>query len=149
MFWEILFLVLLLIALGLGGFALYRWWKFKKMLSYTDKLIGRKVEDLLNLPKGQSGQVPLNIPKKGEVVFYFFGPNCKLCPKQEQEIDKLPKNLKVYKLDVRTKKGKAFASLFRVLVLPTVVVLKNRTIVGYFAPFTTKDKIVQAVQKKV
>jgi len=145
-FWEILFLVLLIISLGLVGFAIYRWWQFKKKLSFTEKLIGKRIEDLVNLPHLKGAQIPLNLPKKGEVILYFFGPKCKLCPKQEEEIKKLPKNLKIYKLDIRTKKGKSFAALFRVMVLPTVVVLKNRTIKGYFAAFTTKDKILESLK---
>ncbi len=144
-FWEILFLILLLIALGVGAYGLYRWWRFKKMLSYTKELIGKRVDDLITLPKGVKGPIPINLPKKGEVVLYFYGPNCKLCPKQEEEIKKLPANLRVEKLDVRTKKGRGFAALFRVLVLPTVVVLKDREIVGYFTLFTGRDKILKAL----
>ncbi len=147
-FWEILFLVLLFGVFGVTAFAVYRWWKFKKLLSYTKDMIGKRVEDLINLPhlKGNV-QLPINIPKKGDVVIYFHGPNCKLCPKQEEEIRKLPKNLKVFKFDVRTKKGRAMAALFRVLVLPTVVVLRDRTIKGYFTAFAPKDKIIESLKK--
>jgi len=64
-FWEILFLVLLIISLGLVGFAIYRWWQFKKKLSFTEKLIGKRIEDLVNLPHLKGAQVPLNLPKRG------------------------------------------------------------------------------------
>ena len=117
------------------------------MLSYTKHLIGKRVEDLVNLPNQKRVSIPLNIPRKGEVVIYFLGPNCKLCSKQKEEIKKLPKNLKIYEFDIRTKKGRLFAAIFRVSVLPTVVVLKNRTIVGYFTAFATSDKIVKVLKQ--
>ncbi len=145
---EILFLLLLLLALGFTAFAVHRWWKFKKMLSYTKEMIGKRVEDLLVIPKkGQGVQIPLNIPKKGTVIFFFTGPNCKLCPKQEEELKKFKKGFKLYKLDIRTKEGKKFAALFRVLVLPTVVVVKDRTIVGYFTTFAPEKKIKEALSR--
>jgi hypothetical protein len=145
-FWDIFLLILFLVAFGITAYAGYRWWKVKKMLSYTKKLIGKRVEDLINVPN-LKGVLPINIPKKGEVVLFFKGPNCKLCPKQEEEIKKLPKNLKVFKFDIRTKQGKAMGSLFRVLVLPTVVVLKDRTIKGYFTAFATQKQIVESLKK--
>jgi len=141
-------LALLAVALGLTGFAAYRWWRFKKKLSYAEEMVGKEVEDLLALPNLRGVQVPINLPKKGEVVLFFTGPGCKLCPKQEKELKKLPSNLRVERLDVRTKRGKALAALFRVAVLPTVVVLKDRTIVGYFTLFTTKDKVLKALTGK-
>jgi len=146
-FWDILFVILFAVALGIATFGLYRWWKFKKMLSYTKDLVGKRIEDLINLPTLKGTQVPISIPKKGEVVIYFYGPNCKLCPKQEKEIESLPKNLKIFKFDVRTRKGKINAALFRVAVLPTVVVLKDRIIKGYFTAFATKDKLIKALKE--
>jgi len=145
-FWDIFLLILFIAAFGITGYAFYRWWKFKKMLSYTKKLIGKRVEDLINVPN-LKGVLPINIPKKGDVVLYFHGANCKLCPKQEEEIEKLPKNLKVFKFDVRTKRGKIMGSLFRVLVLPTVVVLRDRTIKGYFTAFATQKQILDSLKK--
>jgi thiol-disulfide isomerase/thioredoxin len=144
--WDILLLILFLVAFGITAYAGYRWWKVKKMLSYTKKLIGKRIEDLINVPN-LKGVLPINIPKKGEVVLLFKGPNCKLCPKQEEEIKKLPKNLRVFQFDVRTKQGKAIASLFRVAVLPTVVVLKDRTIKGYFTAFATQKQIIENLKK--
>jgi hypothetical protein len=145
-FWDFLIGGLLLGSLAFLAFTAYRWWSFRKKLSYTRKLIGMRVEDLFGrlLPKG--GAAPINIPKKGEVVLFFYGPKCRLCPKQEEEIKKLPKNLKVFKLDVRTKRGKILAALFRVAVLPSVIVLKDREIKGYFTAFTTADKILKSLQ---
>jgi len=144
--WSIIFLVLLAVAFGITAYALYRWWKFKKMLSYTKEMVGKKITDLINLPNAPQGRLPINVPKKGDVVLYFYGAKCKLCPKQEEEIKKLPKNLKVFKFDVRTKRGKVIAALFRVLVLPTVVVLRNGTIKGYFTAFVNKEKIIEALK---
>ena len=147
-FWDILFLLLVLATIGFGAYAFYRWRKFKKLLSYTKDMVGKRVEDLVNLPHLKGVQVPINIPKKGEVILYFYGANCKFCSKQEEELKKLPSNLRVFKFDLRTKKGKMMAALFRVMVLPSVVVIKDRTIKGYFTAFTTKDKIIEALKGK-
>jgi thiol-disulfide isomerase/thioredoxin len=146
-FWEILFLLLLVLVSGFTAFALYRWWKFKKMLSYTKEMVGKRVEELIALPHLKGAAINLHIPKKGEVVLYFYGPNCKLCPKQEEELKKLPQNLKLYKLDIRTKRGKILGALFRVALLPSVVVLKDRVVKGYFTAFVTADRIVKAIKE--
>ncbi|RTZ60754.1 MAG: hypothetical protein DSZ31_01505 [Gammaproteobacteria bacterium] len=145
--WEILFLLLLVLALGFTAFAVYRWWKFKKMLSYTKAMVGKKLEDLIILPQLKGVTVGLNIPKKGEVVIYFYGPNCKFCPKQEEELKKLPQNLKLFKFDVRTKRGKIMGAVFRVSVLPSVIVLRDRVIKAYFTAFATADRIVKAIKE--
>ena len=147
-FWDILLILLFLAVLGISAFSLYRIWKFRKMLSYTKEMLGKKITDLVNLPHLKGAQIPLNLPKKGDVVLYFYGPNCKLCPKQEEEIKKLPKNIRVFKFDIRTKRGKAVAALFRVLVLPSVVVLKNGVIKGYFTAFVPKDKLLKVLKEE-
>jgi len=147
-FWNIVFLLLILATIGLGIYAFYRWRKFKKLLSHTEKMVGKRVEDLVNLPTLKGAQIPVNLPKKGEVVLYFYGPKCKLCPKQEEELKKLPKNVKVFKFDIRTKKGKIMGALFRVPILPSVVVIRDRTVKAYFTAFATKDKIVEALKGK-
>jgi len=142
--WDWILLGLFLITFGVTAYAFYRWWKVKKMLSYTKKMVGLKLEDLI--PPSFKGRVPINIPKKGKVVLFFHGPNCKLCPKQGEEIKKLTKPIRVISYDVRTKQGKAIAALFRVMVLPTVVVLKNGEIVGYFTAFADTKKILKALK---
>ena len=147
-FWDILFLLLIVGTIAFGAYAFYRWRKFKKLLSYTEKMVGKRIEDLINLPTLKGTQIPINLPKKGDVVLYFYGPNCKFCPKQEEELKKLPKNVKLFKFDIRTKKGKIMGALFRVLVLPSVVVIKDRTIKAYFTAFAPKDKIVEALKGK-
>jgi len=145
--WEILFLLLLVLALGFTAFAVYRWWKFKKMLSYTKTMVGKKLEDLINLPHLKVVNLNLPIPKKGEIVLYFYGGNCKFCSKQEEELKKLPQNLKLFKFDVRTKRGKVMGAVFRVSVLPSVIVLRDRVIKAYFTAFATADKIIKAIKE--
>ncbi len=147
-FWDILFLLLVLATIGLGAYAFYRWRKFKKLFSYTKEMVGKRVEDLVNIPSLKGVQVPINIPKKGDVVIYFYGAKCKFCPKQEEELKKLPKNVKLFKFDVRTRKGKITAAIFRVAVLPSVIVLRDRVIKGYFTGFVTAEKVIEALKGK-
>jgi thiol-disulfide isomerase/thioredoxin len=144
--WDWILLGLFLVTFGVTAYVFYRWWKVKKMLSYTKQMIGLKLDDLV--PSSFKGKVPINVPKKGKVVIFFHGPGCKLCPKQEEELKKLAKPIKVIKYDVRTKQGKALAALFRVMVLPTVIVLKNGEIKGYFTAFADVKKILKALKEE-
>ncbi len=146
-FWEILFIVLLGLALAFAVISLYRWRKYKKLVSRLEKLKGKKLDELVAAAfKNRQGSVPLNIPKKGTVVVFFKGANCKLCPKQEEELKKLPSKVKVLKFDVRTKKGKMNAAVFSVMVLPTVVVVKDRVIKDYFTTFVSAKKLEKSLK---
>jgi thiol-disulfide isomerase/thioredoxin len=144
--WEILIVLLLIITTGLTAFLIYRIYKIKKRLSYTKQFIGLSVKDLIPSSIKTSPSIStINIPKKGKVILFFHGPNCKLCKKQEEELKKIYK-AKILKLDIRTKRGKTLAGLFRVSALPTVIVIKNWVIKGYFTPFATEGQIKKVLE---
>lgn len=71
------------------------------------KLVGRKFEGI------------------EEGIVYFYSPRCKACKRMEPTIEKISKDIKVYRVNVNTEEGERLAKEFGILGTPTIFVVKE------------------------
>ncbi len=94
--------VILVFGLYFGA-KLFIWWRAKKF-------VGRRFEGIL------------------DGLVYFYSPKCSACKKMEPVIEKLSKEINVFRVDITTEEGEKLAKEFGIFGTPTIFVVKGGSI---------------------
>ncbi len=97
--WTLILAIVVVLGIFFGIRVLVLW--------RAKKLVGRKFEGI------------------EEGIVYFYSPRCKACKSMEPTIEKISKDIKVYRVNVNTEEGERLAKKFGILGTPTIFVVKE------------------------
>ncbi|CAC9699067.1 thioredoxin 2 [Plasmodium sp. DRC-Itaito] len=87
--------------------------------------------------------------KNTVIVLYFFAKWCQACTMQSTEMDKLQKyyGKRIYLLKVDLDKNESLARKFSVKSLPTIILLKNKTMLARKDHFVSSNDLIALIKK--
>ena len=81
-----------------------------------------------------------------EGIVYFYSPRCGACKRMEPTIEKISKEVKVYRINVNTEEGEKLAKEFGILGTPTILVVKEgkiRDVIIGTRDYTELKKLIE------